>query len=153
MKRTSRPTRVGELLGASLPKEPSGRGSLVAIVRAWPSAVGEEVARRAWPARMAGSALIVHAESSVWVAELQLMADTALERLRTAVGPLAPAEIRFRVGPVPDRPAPRHARPPSAVPDAARRRARELAAPIHDDALRAAAEQAIAGAIVRTESA
>ncbi len=152
MKRSGRPTRIGELLGESLPAEPAGRGALLAIVRAWPEVVGEVISHHAWPARMASGALVVHAESSVWVTELQLLAEPMAVRLRAATGGDVPAALRFVVGPVPDRgePAPDRASPP--VSDATRRRAASLAAPIRDEELRAAAQAAIGAVLARSES-
>jgi hypothetical protein len=151
-RRTGRPTRVGELLGASLPAEPSGSGVLVPILRAWPTAVGDAVARHAWPARMRGDELIANAESSVWVTELQLLAELIAARLREVCGGAVPVAVRFQVGPVPDR-GPVERPSPPVVDDASRRAAAAIAAPIRDDALRTSAERAIAGALARADSA
>jgi hypothetical protein len=150
--RSGRPVRIGDLLGASLPREPGGQGALVAIVRAWPAAVGDAVARHAWPARMRGQELIAHAESSVWVTELQLLAEMIAARLREAAGGSVPSAVRFQVGPVPERGAP--AAPPAApVTEAARQQAATIASAIRDDALRTSVERAIAGALARADSA
>jgi predicted nucleic acid-binding Zn ribbon protein len=49
-----------------------GPGSSIgALVEAWPAAVGEDVARHAWPARMSRDrTLIVNTSSSAWAFEL-----------------------------------------------------------------------------------
>jgi hypothetical protein len=151
-KRSGRPVRVGDLLGASLPRESGGQGALVAIVRAWPDAVGDAIARHAWPARMRGQELIAHAESSVWVTELQLLAEMIAVRLRDAAGGSVPSAVRFQVGPVPVRDGPAE-RLPAPVSEATRRQAAAIASAIRDDALRTSAEQAIAGALARADSA
>ena len=62
-------------------------GDMVAIVRAWPDAVGETVARNAWPARLArDGTLHVHTVSSTWAFELGTLAATMLERLSAVLG-------------------------------------------------------------------
>jgi predicted nucleic acid-binding Zn ribbon protein len=72
------------------------------IVAAWPAAVGEEVARNAWPARVARDrTLYVHTSSSAWAFELGQLAAQILERLRSAIGRAAPASLRFAVGNIP----------------------------------------------------
>ena len=59
-----------------------GSGSMPRIVAAWPAAVGEEVVRNAWPARIArDGTLHVHTSSSVWAFELGQLAPRILERL------------------------------------------------------------------------
>jgi hypothetical protein len=120
-------------------------GRLRELGRIWPEVAGEAIARETWPSRItADDALVVHCSSAVWASELSLLAASLEERLAAAAGPLAPASLRFRVGqrPPPSETPRRQARHPS--PPAARA-ASELARPIADDALRRAAERAIAG--------
>jgi hypothetical protein len=75
---------------------------LAQLVDAWPAAVGPEIARNAWPARLQrDGALRVHARDSVWAFELGARADEIGRRL----GELAPARLVFVAGPVPE-PAP-----------------------------------------------
>jgi hypothetical protein len=82
-------------------------GLMPAIVATWPTAVGEEVARNAWPARVArDGVLYVNASSSAWAFELTQLAPVVLERLTAGLEGEAPTGIRFVPGPVPEPPAP-----------------------------------------------
>jgi predicted nucleic acid-binding Zn ribbon protein len=73
------------------------------VVGAWPKLVGEEVARNAWPARIArDGTLQVHTSSSAWAFELGQLAPTILERLRETL-PKSPLKaLRFAVGNLPE---------------------------------------------------
>jgi len=78
-------------------------GDIVAIVRAWPAAVGETVARNAWPARFArDGTLHVNTASATWAFELGRLAATMLEQLRAELGETAPPALRFAPGPIPE---------------------------------------------------
>ena len=73
------------------------------IVRAWPGAVGETVARNAWPARLArDGTLHVHTASSTWAFELGNLAGTILEELRRELEEGTPPALRFSPGPLPE---------------------------------------------------
>ena len=73
------------------------------IVAAWPAAVGEEVVRNAWPARIArDGTLHVHTSSSVWAFELGQLAPRILERLAAELGEHAPTALRFAPGHLPE---------------------------------------------------
>ena len=64
-----------------------GSGSMPRIVAAWRGAVGDEVARNAWPARVArDGTLHVHTSSSVWAFELGQLAPRILEQLAAELG-------------------------------------------------------------------
>jgi hypothetical protein len=69
------------------------------IAKAWPAAVGEQIARNAWPARVGrDGTLFVHTSSSTWAFELEhLSAD-----IRKRLGKLAPPKLRFAPGPLPE---------------------------------------------------
>ena len=119
------------------------------LVAAWPAAVGEAIARNAWPARVArDGTLHVHTSSSAWAFEL-----TQLEqRLRDALGDLAPVRLRFAPGPLPepspeasDAPA-RSGIVPTAGEDAA---AAELVAAIGNEELREKVQRAAALSLAR----
>ena len=143
---------VGDLVGAMLPPSRGGL-DLIPIGRAWPATVGAVVARETWPARLdADGTLHVHASSSLWVSELTMLADSVLARLAETLGAGAPKRVSFKVGPVPTigDPTPPRSAPP--VPEPVRAAAQELSASIADDELRAAAERALARAIVRSTS-
>ena len=84
-----------------------GRGAMPRIVGAWTTAVGQEVARNAWPARTTrDGTLLVHTSSSVWAFELGHLAPTILDRLTEVLGEHAPRALRFLPGHVPE-PLPR----------------------------------------------
>ena len=108
--------------------------------RAWPDAVGDEVARNAWPARVArDGTLHVHTSSSAWAFELGQLAPKILERLRAALGDAAPTALRFAPGHLPEPPPTAgrgRSRPVRARSPEARREAAALAAAIADEELR-----------------
>jgi hypothetical protein len=69
------------------------------LVEAWPVAVGELIARNAWPARLArDGTLHVHTTDSIWAFELKSRADEIRDRL----GELAPPRLAFAPGPIPE---------------------------------------------------
>ncbi|MDQ4029980.1 MAG: DUF721 domain-containing protein [Actinomycetota bacterium] len=119
------------------------------LVAAWPAAVGEQIARHAWPARLArDGTLHVATADSAWAYELTQLAPRLLPRL----GDLAPKRVKFAPGPIPEGSpgsAPEaRARPPAPSPKA-RRRAAELASPIADEELRLLVARAAAASLAR----
>ena len=120
------------------------------LVAAWADAVGESIARNAWPARIArDGTLHVAASSSAWAFELAQLQATVLERLRAALGDDAPKSVKFAPGPLPTddadtaaRDAPRPGPQQLAV-------AAELASPIEDEKLRESVEKAAALSLAR----
>src|SRR5262249_31368924 len=66
--------RVMERVGDAVSRELGRFGPIVGmapLVEAWPSAVGTEIARNAWPARLArDGTLHVHTTDSIWAFEL-----------------------------------------------------------------------------------
>ena len=74
-------------------------GGMTDLVRAWPSAVGGDIARNAWPARVTrDGCVVVHVASSAWAQELTQLEPAVRERL----GASAPTGFRFVVGPLPE---------------------------------------------------
>jgi hypothetical protein len=131
-------------------------GDMVAIVRAWPEAVGETVARNAWPARLArDGTLHVNASSSTWAFELGRLAEAILEQLRAAIGDAAPPTLKFAPGPVPE-PAPPASAEASAhtiaVAPEDRLEGAALASGIEDDELRELVSRAAAASLARARS-
>jgi hypothetical protein len=131
-----------------------GQGAMPRIVAAWPAAVGEEVARNAWPGRVArDGTLHVSTSSSVWAFELGQLAPTILERLRGELGEHAPKALRFTQGHLPEAAAPtagtqsREAGEPSPE---ARAEAAAVAAAIDDEELRKQVEKAASLSLSRT---
>ena len=119
-------------------------------VEMWAAAVGDQIARNAWPARISrDGTLHVHTSSAAWAFELaQLEAD-----VRKRLGGGAPARIRFAPGPLPE-PETQSVgdaatRAPAPGP-AERKTAAALAAGIEDEKLRnlvvRAAAASLAGA-------
>ena len=135
----------------------SGVGdSMAAIVRAWPSVVGAENAKRSWPARLGrDGVLVVHASDSVWAFQLGMLSSSIHERLAAALGETAPAGLRFVPGPIPGRTIEashdRTPEPPSVGAEDAAQGA-EIAAAIEDEELREVVARAAAASLARSRS-
>jgi predicted nucleic acid-binding Zn ribbon protein len=119
------------------------------ILDAWPAAVGDAIARNAWPARIArDGTLTVHTQDSVWAFELTQRAQEVLGRL----GDAAPTAIRFVAGPVPEPSvepnAEAGAQPIEAGPEQLAEAA-SLAAAIDDENLRKVVAKAAALGLTR----
>jgi hypothetical protein len=130
-----------------------GSGSMPRIVTAWRGAVGEEVARNAWPARVArDGTLHVHTSSSVWAFELGQLAPRILEHLTAELGEHTPKALRFAQGHLPEPvPAPSEEalRSPPVPPSEAVAEAASLTASIDDEELREAVAKAVALGLAR----
>jgi hypothetical protein len=135
----------------------SEAGALHEIVRIWPSAVGEAIARNAWPARMRrDGTLHVATASSAWAFELSRLADDVLSRLRATLGDDAPKGLSFALGPVPaagyhepEPPVSVDIDPPGAEEQ---RTAAEIATRISDPELRHLVARAAAASLSRARS-
>ena len=148
--------RLGRTLGDELGRlGPAGDADLAAIVAAWPAAVGEENARRAWPARIArGGTLHVHAADAVWANQLTMLGPRILAVLRERLGAAAPSTIRFAAGPLP---APAEIEPsrrplPVVAAPGEVEEAVSLTAGIADDELRGLVARAAAASLARARS-
>jgi hypothetical protein len=113
--------RIDKEVERALAKSGGGVGlALTEITAVWPEAVGEAVARQAWPLRVSrDGTLHVATSSSTWAFELDRLAPEIGGRLETLMGPAAPAKLRFRVGQVPEPGAsaePAEAPPPEPAP-------------------------------------
>lgn len=138
--------RIGDTVDRQLARF-DGNGAMPRIVAAWPAAVGEEVTRNAWPARVArDGTLHVHTSSSVWAFELGQLAPAILERLRAELGEVSPKALRFAQGHLPELSLEvsetTSARPVSPSPEAIEAAAR-LTAGIEDEDLRKQVEKAV----------
>jgi len=128
-------------------------GALADVVRVWPDAVGDAIARAAWPQRIArDGTLLVAATSSSWAFELGLLAEEILAKLSAAVGEGAPAAIKFSPGPVPSPAAPVGNAAATGQPEidaATRLLAEELTCEMTDEELRATISRAAAASLAR----
>lgn len=143
--------RVGDDVARELGRFGAVAG-LAPLVEAWPEAVGPEIARNAWPARIArDGTLQVHTSSSAWAFELGHLSG----RISEALGPLAPPRFRFVVGPLPE--------PSSDVSEQVMRRraeptdehhvrAAELTAEIADENLRKVVAKTAALSLAKRDS-
>ena len=122
----------------------SGAGDAVTT---WPAAVGEEIARHAWPARrQPDGTLVVHVRDAIWGFELTQRATEISERL-----PGRP-RLRFTPGPLPETAAERSpATRVEASPEQARE-ATEIAAGIEDPELRESVAKVIKLALARARN-
>jgi hypothetical protein len=125
---------------------------LAPLVAVWPAAVGPEIARNAWPARIGrDGTLHVHTSSSAWAFELGQFAA----RILVALGAVAPARLRFAVGPLPEPSFEAGETSTAAVPepsDSHRLRAEELTAEIEDENLRKVVAKTAALSLAKADS-
>lgn len=134
---------VGEQIRAELSRVGADSGAGDAAT-AWPSAVGEEIARNAWPARtQPDGTLVVHVRDAIWGFELTQRAAEISGRL-----PGRP-RLRFTPGALPDT-TPEEPSVPAveASPEHAREAA-EIAAGIEDPTLRESVAKAIKVGLAR----
>jgi hypothetical protein len=123
------------------------------IVRAWPSAIGDQIARNAWPARLSRDGkLHVATSSSAWAFELAQLEPKLLERLVEALGDGAPAGLRFAPGKLPEPPSGEGPTSPRSVEKPTQSdldTAAELTAAIDDESLRKIVAKAAAASLSR----
>jgi hypothetical protein len=146
------PGRIGDAVQREL-KRFGPAGAMAEIVRAWPAAVGDSIARNAWPARVSrDGTLHVATSSSAWAFELGLLEADIRQRLDSALGADAPAKLRFAPGRLPEPPREasdqRRIRPPEPTP-AQQREAARLAASIEDENLRKVVAKAAAASLAK----
>jgi len=116
------------------------------IVEAWPAAVGETIARSAWPARVArDGTLHVNTADSVWAFELTNRAADIAKRLGIE-------RIRFAPGRLPEASDPdlktADSRPPEPS-ESLRQEGARLAAGIEDENLRKIVARAAAASLAK----
>ncbi len=138
-----------EPLGDELRRELGRFGPQAGIadaVAAWPEAVGQEIARNAWPARIQrDGTLVVHARDAIWAFELTHRASEIASRL-----PGAPL-LKVVPGPLPEpspEPPSTEERPPTATVEQARRAA-GWASSIEDAELRGLVARAAGASLAR----
>ena len=134
---------VGDQIRAELSRVGADSGAAGDAVTAWPLAVGDEIARNAWPARTPDGTLVVHVRDAIWGFELTQRAGEISDRL-----PGRP-RLRFTPGPLPETTAEPPA-PPRVEPSPEQaREAAELTAGIVDPNLRESVAKAIKVALAR----
>lgn len=112
----------------------SGAATLASVTSAWTTAVGDSVARHAWPLRIGrDGTLHVATTSATWAFELDRLSDEIARKLEARLGDAAPRKLRFAVGPVPEPPAVDPPGTPSEAPA-------EVSPAVAADAAAAAAE-------------
>ena len=122
---------------------------IAALVEAWPAAVGETIARSAWPARVArDGTLHVNTADSVWAFELTNRAAEIAGRLKVE-------RVRFAPGRLPEASAPepalREPAPLEPSPELLETGA-QLAAGIEDENLRKIVARAAAASLARASN-
>jgi hypothetical protein len=140
--------RVGNHIARELKRFGPALG-MAPVVEAWPEAVGAEIARNAWPARLArDGTLHVHTKDSIWAFELTSRA----EEIRRRLGADGPRRLAFAAGPLPEPvplPSEEQLRRP-AIPTAAHvAEAHSLARGIRDEELRKVVAKAAAASLAR----
>jgi hypothetical protein len=116
------------------------------LVERWPAAVGESIARNAWPARIARDGT-VHANTtdSVWAFELGQRATEIASRLGVP-------KLRFAPGPLPEPPLETVVTPPPEVSPEDAELARAIASVITDEKLRESVQKAVSFSLARGRS-
>ena len=144
-----------DLVGGQVARELGRFGpasGMAPLIEAWPLAVGPEIARNAWPARLArDGTLHVHTRDSIWAFEL----TTRAAEIRPRLGKAAPRRLSFAPGPLPEPPlsAPEQVRerPPGPTPEHIAK-AESLARVIRDEELRKVVAKAAAASLSRDDN-
>ena len=143
--------RIGEGVARQLRRFGPASG-MAPVVEQWVGAVGPEIARNAWPARLArDGTLHVHTQDSIWAFEL----TTRAEEIRGRLGDSAPRRLAFAPGPLPE--------PAEDVPEAVRKpppppspehvaKAESLTREIRDEELRKVVAKAAAASLSRGDN-
>jgi hypothetical protein len=148
-----KPDRIGDDVKKELGRFGPAAG-MAGLVGVWPSLVGEQIAKNAWPARFArDGTLHVATSSSAWAFELSQLAPQLLGRLQEALGGVAPDAIRFAPGKLPEEaelPAAEERKKRVVEPSPEDvERAFELAARIEDESLREVVAKTAAQSLAR----
>jgi hypothetical protein len=142
--------RVGDAVSRELGRFGPAVG-MARVVEAWPLAVGPEIARNAWPARLArDGTLHVHTQDSIWAFEL----TTRAEEIRMRLGEASPPRMSFAPGPLPEprieSPEQVRERPAEPTPEHVAK-AESLTRVIRDEELRKVVAKAAAASLSRDD--
>ena len=147
-----KPDRIGDDVRRELARFGPAEG-MTDIVRAWPAAMGDQIARNAWPARLArDGTLHVATASSAWAFELSQLEPKLRGRLAEALGKQAPPRLRFAPGKLPEPSSAERGDPSRASRAPAPKElelAAALAAGIEDENLREIVAKAAAASLAR----
>ncbi len=112
------PERISVVLGTLLQRlDKTGEFGVVRLIKAWPEAVGEAIARRTEVQSLKFHTAVVKVSGAMWIQELNLMKVQILARLKTALGEDIVRDLRFVKGTLNRRERPRL----RAVPPTTRR--------------------------------
>ena len=112
------------------------------LVELWPDAVGDGIARNAWPARIARDGTVhVNTSDSVWSFELG-------QRATEIAAKLGVPKVRFAPGPLPE-PEVEPVEHPVEVSLEDEERARAIASSIADETLRESVQKAVSLSLAR----
>ena len=122
------------------------QAGMAELVDRWTAAVGESIARNAWPSRIARDGT-VHASTSdsVWAFELG-------QRAGEIAASLGVPKVRFAPGPLPEPPAEPPVSTPLEVTPEDAERARAIASSISDEKLRESVQKAVSFSLARGRS-
>jgi hypothetical protein len=137
--------RLGEEVGRELGRF-GPEAKIAAVVEAWPAAVGETIARSAWPARVArDGTLHVNTADSIWAFELTNRGAEIAQRLGVERVRFAPGRLPEPSAPEPPTREPAPWKPSPAILETGAR----LAAGIEDESLRKVVARAAAASLAR----
>ena len=147
-----KPERIGDEVLRELSRFGPAEG-MTEIVRAWPGAVGEQIAVNAWPARLSRDGMLhVATSSSAWAFELAQLEPKLLQRLAEALRGHVPTGLRFAPGKLPEPSSgagPTGPRSTAAPTQSDLDAAAELTAGIDDQSLRKVVAKAAAASLSR----
>src|SRR5204863_618398 len=107
--------RLGEEVKDQLGRFSASAG-MPELLEAWPAAVGETIARNAWPARIArDGTLHVNTADAIWAFELTSRAADIAKRLGVDRIRFAPGRVPEAVEPGPERPSRRPLEPSESL--------------------------------------
>lgn len=101
LRRLRPPTTVGDTLGAVVARRGwTERVRASTIASRWSEVVGQDLALRCEPVRIAGGCLVIRAESQAWATQLRYLRTPLLDNVAQLLGPGLVREIRIEVGPL-----------------------------------------------------
>jgi hypothetical protein len=119
------------------------QAGMAELVERWPAAVGEAIARNAWPARIARDGTVhVNTADSVWAFELR-------QKASEIAGKLGVEKLRFAAGPLPEADEEQAVSNPVEASPEDEERARAIASSIADEKLRESVQKAVSLSLAR----